>query len=410
MPSAEPLVVLAGRLVDVAAGDVVMDRALVLESGRVDGVVPASAAPSAARTIDLSARTVLPGLIDSHSHLIGEMDEGQGYAHLVNRSAAQEALTGVTNARATLLGGFTTVRDVGTFHAFVDLALREAIEEGRIAGPRMMCAGAFVTCPGGGGDITGLPPGVPVPSELRVGVSSGADQVRANVRRILEAGADFIKVIATGAVLTAGTNPGEPELTEEEIRAAVEEAEARGSHVAAHAHGAEGAKRAIRAGARSIEHGCLIDDETIDLMVERGTYLVADMFDGDWMLQEGPGLGYSDEVLRKTEMTNDAQRENFAKAVKAGVKIAFGTDSGIYPHGMNAKNLAFHVRFGQTPMEAIRSATVVSAELMGWEDRVGSLASGRSADLIAVDGDPLDDITVLEDIPFVMKGGEVVKG
>jgi imidazolonepropionase-like amidohydrolase len=410
MPSAEPLVVLAGRLVDVAAGDVVMDRALVLESGRIDGVVPASAAPSAARTIDLSARTVLPGLIDSHSHLIGEMDEGQGYAHLVNRSAAQEALTGVTNARATLLGGFTTVRDVGTFHAFVDLALREAIEEGRIAGPRMMCAGAFVTCPGGGGDITGLPPGVPVPSELRVGVSSGADQVRANVRRILEAGADFIKVIATGAVLTAGTNPGEPELTEEEIRAAVEEAEARGSHVAAHAHGAEGAKRAIRAGARSIEHGCLIDDETIDLMVERGTYLVADMFDGDWMLQEGPGLGYSDEVLRKTEMTNDAQRENFAKAVKAGVKIAFGTDSGIYPHGMNAKNLAFHVRFGQTPMEAIRSATVVSAELMGWEDRVGSLASGRSADLIAVDGDPLDDITVLEDIPFVMKGGEVVKG
>lgn len=410
MPSAEPLVVLAGRLVDVAAGDVVTDRALVLESGRIDGVVPASAAPSAARTIDLSARTVLPGLIDSHSHLIGEMDEGQGYAHLVNRSAAQEALTGVTNARATLLGGFTTVRDVGTFHAFVDLALREAIEEGRIAGPRMMCAGAFVTCPGGGGDITGLPPGVPVPSELRVGVSSGADQVRANVRRILEAGADFIKVIATGAVLTAGTNPGEPELTEEEIRAAVEEAEARGSHVAAHAHGAEGAKRAIRAGARSIEHGCLIDDETIDLMVERGTYLVADMFDGDWMLQEGPGLGYSDEVLRKTEMTNDAQRENFAKAVKAGVKIAFGTDSGIYPHGMNAKNLAFHVRFGQTPMEAIRSATVVSAELMGWEDRVGSLASGRSADLIAVDGDPLDDITVLEDIPFVMKGGEVVKG
>jgi imidazolonepropionase-like amidohydrolase len=410
MPSAEPLVVLAGRLVDVAAGDVVMDRALVLESGRIDGVVPASAAPSAARTIDLSARTVLPGLIDSHSHLIGEMDEGQGYAYLVNRSAAQEALTGVTNARATLLGGFTTVRDVGTFHAFVDIALREAIEEGRIAGPRMMCAGAFVTCPGGGGDITGLPPGVPVPSELRVGVSSGADQVRANVRRILEAGADFIKVIATGAVLTAGTNPGEPELTEEEIRAAVEEAEARGSHVAAHAHGAEGAKRAIRAGARSIEHGCLIDDETIDLMVERGTYLVADMFDGDWMLQAGPGLGYSDEVLRKTEMTNDAQRENFAKAVKAGVKIAFGTDSGIYPHGMNAKNLAFHVRFGQTPMEAIRSATVVSAELMGWEDRVGSLASGRSADLIAVDGDPLDDITVLEDIPFVMKGGEVVKG
>ena len=410
MPSAEPLVVIAGRLVDVVTGDVRKDRALVIDGDRIEDVLSASEAPSGARTIDLSDRTVLPGLIDSHAHLIGEMDVGQGYAYLVNRSSAQEALTGVTNALATLLGGVTTVRDVGTFHAFVDLALREAIDDGRIAGPRMMCAGAYVTCPGGGGDITGLPLGFPVPDELRVGVSSGAEQVRANVRRIFDAGADFIKVLATGAVLTSGTNPGEPELTEEEMRAAVEEAEARGTHVAAHAHGAEGAKRAIRAGVRSIEHGCLIDDETIDLMVDRGTYLVADMFDGDWMLQEGPRLGYSDEVLQKTEMTNDAQRENFAKAVKAGVKIAFGTDSGIYPHGMNAKNLAFHVRFGQTPMEAIRSATVVSAELLGWEDRVGSLQPGRFADLIAVEGDPVDDVTVLEDIPFVMKGGEIVKG
>ena len=184
----------------------------------------------------------------------------------------------------------------------------------------MMCAGAYITCPGGGGDITGLPANVPVPDNLRVGVSVGPEQVRSNVRRIFDAGADMIKVIATGAVLTSGTNPGEPELTEDEIRAAVEEAEARGSHVAAHAHGAEGANRAIRAGVRSIEHGCLIDDETIELMVERGTYLVCDMFDGDWMIQEGPRLGYSDEVMGKTEMTNDAQRENFAKAVKAGVK------------------------------------------------------------------------------------------
>ena len=409
MPSAEPLVVLAGHLLDVTTGEVLSDRALVLDGDRIRDVVEAGAAPRG-RTIDLSGRTVLPGMIDCHAHLIGELDDGQGYGYLVTRSSAQEALTGVTNARATLLGGFTTVRDVGTFHAFVDLALRDAIEEGRLAGPRMMCAGAYVTCPGGGGDITGLPPDVLVPSELRMGVSTGPDQVRANVRRIFEAGADFIKVIATGAVLTSGTNPGEPELTEEEIRAAVEEAEARGTHVAAHAHGAEGAKRAIRAGVRSIEHGCLIDDETIDLMLERGTYLVCDMFDGDWMLQEGPRLGYSDEVMRKTEMTNDAQRENFSKAVKAGVRIAFGTDSGIYPHGMNARNLAFHVRFGQTPMEAIRSATLDAAELLGWDDRVGSLRPGLFADLIAVDGDPLDDVAVLEDVPFVMKGGQVVKG
>jgi imidazolonepropionase-like amidohydrolase len=410
MPSAERLVVIAGRFVDVAAGDVLRDRALLIDGDRIEDVLRVSEIPSGVRTIDLSDRTVLPGLIDCHAHLIGEMDDGQGYASLVNRSSAQEALTGVTNALATLRGGVTTVRDVGTFYAFVDLALREAIEDGRIAGPRMMCAGAYVTCPGGGGDITGLPPDVPVPDELRVGVSSGAEEVRENVRRIFDAGADFIKVLATGAVLTSDTNPGNPELTEDEIRAAVEEARARGTHVAAHAHGAEGAKRAIRAGVRSIEHASLIDDETIDLMVDRGTYLVADMFDGDWMIQEGPRLGYSDEVLRKTEMTNDAQRENFAKAVRAGVKIAFGTDSGIFPHGMEAKNLAFHVRFGQTPMEAIRSATMVSAELIGWEDKVGSLRSGRYADLIAVDGDPLDDVTVLEDIPFVMKGGKVVKG
>jgi imidazolonepropionase-like amidohydrolase len=382
----------------------------VIGEDRIVDVVPAPRVPVDARTIDLSHRTVLPGLIDCHAHLIGELDSGRGYAGLVRRSEAQEALTGVTNARETLMGGVTTVRDVGTFHAFVDLALRDAIDEGKLVGPRMMCAGAYVTCPGGGGDITGLPFGVPVPPELRVGVSSGVDEVRANVRRILDRGADFVKVIATGAVLTSGTDPGEPEFSEEEIRAAVEEAAARGTHVAAHAHGAEGAKRAIRAGVRSIEHASLIDDEAIDLMVERGTYLVADMFDGDWMLREGPRLGYSDEVLRKTELTNDAQRENFTKAVKAGVRIAFGTDSGVYPHGMNTKNLAFHVRFGQTPMEAIRSATVVSAELLGWDDRVGSLRPGRYADLIAVDGDPLDDVTLLEDIPFVMKGGEVVKG
>jgi imidazolonepropionase-like amidohydrolase len=410
MTSSGSLVVLAGRLIDPVAGQALSDRALLIGDGRVRDVVAAADAPASRETIDLSDRTVLPGLIDCHAHLIGELDAGQGYAYLVNRTAAEEALTGVTNARDTLMAGFTTVRDIGTFHAFTDLALRDAIDAGRLLGPRMMCAGAYVTCPGGGGDITGLPADAEIPAELRVGVSSGPDEVRANARKILERGADFIKVLATGAVLTSGTDPGKPELTEEEIRAAVEEAEARGTHVAAHAHGAEGAKRAIRAGVRSIEHASLIDDETIAMMADRGTYLVADMFDGDWMIQEGPRLGYSDEVLRKTELTNEAQRENFAKAVKAGVRIAFGTDSGIFPHGMNAKNLAFHVRFGQTPIEAIRSVTIASAELMGWEDRVGSLEPGRYADLIAVDGDPLDDVTVLEEVSFVMKGGDVLKG
>jgi len=404
-------VVRAGRLVDVEAGEVRDRRAIVIEGDRIARVGPDDgSAPDGARVIDLSDRTVLPGMIDVHAHLIGLEEDGQGYASLVNRSAAQEAYTGVRNAGRTIRAGFTTVRDVGTFRAFVDVALREAIDAGDVLGPRMMCAGAFVTCPGGAGDVTGLAPDVDevVPRDLRFGVATGPDQVRATVRQILRFGADFIKVLATGAVLTSGTNPGMPEFTEEELRAAVEVTDAAGTHVAAHAHAAEGIKRAVRAGVRSIEHGCLIDDEAIELMAERGTYLVADMYDGDWILEEGPRLGYSDEVMRKTILTNDAQREGFEKSVKAGVRIAYGTDSGVYPHGFNARQFPHYVRFGLTPMQAIRSATIWAAELMGWEDRVGSIAPGRYADLVAVDGDPLDDVASLERVAFVMKGGESV--
>ena len=239
--------------------------------------------------------------MDMHSHLIGDDDNGQGYAQLVMRSGAQEAVVGVRNARATLMAGFTTVRDIGTFRAFVDVALRDGIDAGWFPGPRMMCAGAYVTTPGGAGDVTGLAVDVDevVPRELRFGVTSGVDQMRSTVRQVLRYGADFIKVLATGAVLTSGTKPGMPEFTEDELRAAVEEAEGAGAHVAAHAHGAEGIKRAVRAGVRSIEHGSLMDDEAIELMAERGTYLVADMYDGDYMLEVGPSLGYTDEVIEK---------------------------------------------------------------------------------------------------------------
>jgi len=400
----------AGRLVDVRAGVVRERRLLLVESERVGSVGPDDGSvPDGAELLDLSDHTVLPGLIDCHAHLIGESESGE-YATLLMRTGAQEAMTGVRNARDTLLGGFTTVRDVGTFRAFVDVALRDAIEAGWTPGPRMMCAGAYVTVSSGSGDIPPVAPDVVVPKELRFGVANSVDEVRRVVREILHNGADLIKILATGAVLTRGTSPGAPEYGEAELRAAVEEAALYGAHVAAHAHGAEGMKRAIRAGVRSIEHGSLMDDEAIAMMAERGTYLVADVYCGDVIAEEGRRQGWPVEILRKNEETTDAQRDGFRRAVASGVRCAFGTDSGVYPHGDNAKQLPYMVRFGMTPMQAVQSATIVAAELMGWEDRVGSLEPGRYADLVAVRGDATQDLSSLAHPDVVMKGGEIVAG
>jgi imidazolonepropionase-like amidohydrolase len=403
----ETLRIRAGRLLDVVAREELRDRLVTVREDRIESV---EAFDGGTVDLDLSNHTVLPGLIDCHAHLIGELESGHGYAELVTRSAAQEAMSGVRNARDTITAGFTSVRDVGTFRAFVDVALRDAIEAGDVLGPRMMCAGAYVTSSGGGGDITGLPPDVDaaVPRDLRFGVANSVDEVRAVVRRILHGGADFIKVIATGAVLTEGTVPSAPEFTEAEIRAAVEEAALYETHVAAHAHGAEGIKAAIRAGVRSIEHGSLMDDEAISMMADHGTYLVADIWMGDWTIEQGERDGWSPDVMRKLRETTDVQREGFEKAVAAGVKLAFGTDSGTYPHGMNARQFAYMVKHGMTPMEAIRSATVVAAELMGWGDRVGALEPGLFADLVAVEGDVLSDVDGLTDVALVMKGGRVL--
>lgn len=397
----------AGRLVEVVAGEVLTDQLLIARGERIESVGPYDDGPV---DVDLSNHTMLPGLIDCHAHLIGEVESGHGYAALVQRTGAQEALSGVRNARDTIMAGFTSVRDVGTFRAFVDVALRDAIEAGDVLGPRMLCAGAYVTSSGGGGDVTGLAPDVDavVPRDLRFGVANSPDEVRKVVREILHGGADFIKVIATGAVLTEGTVPSAPEFSEAEIRAAVEEAALYETHVAAHAHGAEGIKRAVRAGVRSIEHGSLMDDESIALMAEHGTFLVADVWMGDWSIEQGEREGWSPDVMRKLRETTDVQREGFAKAVEAGVRIAFGTDSGTYPHGMNAKQFASMVKYGMTPLEAIRSATVVAAELLGWSDRVGALEPGLFADLVAVEGDVMNDVDLLTDVAFVMKGGRVV--
>jgi len=397
----------ADHLLDVVEGAWIHDARIIVEDGRVAAVLgPDDAAPTDAATLRPAGGWVVPGLIDCHSHQIGEME----YAGIpaIDASPAQEAMSGVRNARDTLRAGFTTVRDVGTFWAFVDVALRDAIDAGWTPGPRMQCAGAYITCPGGGGEVTGEAPTMGLPDGLRFGVVRDADEVRARVRSLVAGGADVIKCIVTGAVLTRGTDPGQVELPEALVRAAVEEAAAHGRFVAAHAHGTEGIKAAIRAGVRSIEHGSLIDDEGIAMLLDTGTYWVADVYDGDWIAEEGRRSGWPAETMAKNDATTQAQRDGFSKAVAAGVRLAFGTDSGVYPHRMVAIQLGYQVRLGQTPAEAIRSATMTAAECLGWEDRVGSVAAGRFADLVAVEVDPLSEIDVLRRPASVMKGGELV--
>ena len=399
----------AGRLVDAERGEVHRDQLVLLRGERIESVQPGSARiPAGARVIDLTRYTVVPGLIDCHAHLIGEIT-GPPLAPL-ERSGAQEAFSGVRNARATLLAGFTTVRDIGTYRAFVDVALRDAINDGTVIGPRMAVAGAYVTVSTGAGEVTGMAPDVVLPSDFRFGVANSVPEVRQRVRALLNGGADFIKILATGAVLTRGTKPGVSEFTEEELKAAVDQAAQYGAFVAAHAHGGEGIKNAVRAGVRSIEHGSLMDDQAIGLMKERGTYLVADIYNGDYIASVGREQKWPVEFLRKNDETTEAQRQGFRKAVAAGVKIAYGTDSGVYPHGWNGKQLPYMVRYGMTPMAAIQSATIVAARLMGWEDRVGSITAGKFADIIAVEGDAMADLGSFGKVGFVMKGGVVYKG
>jgi imidazolonepropionase-like amidohydrolase len=404
---AEQWIVRAGKLIDVERGRVLNDQAIRIDGDRIVGIDDFKASGTG-RVIDWSAFTVLPGLMDLHTHLIGDIASSDIAAPLY-RSAAEDALQGVANARATLRAGFTTVRDLGCYRAFTDVALRNAIDGGIVDGPRMFVAGAYITASGGGGEVTGFAADLKVPEEMRRGVANSEIEVRQRVRELIRGGATFIKVIATGAVLTAGTTPGASEYSEAEIRAAVEEAAQYGIFVTAHAHGAEGIKRAVRAGVRSIEHASYLDDEGIALMKKHGTWLVADIYNGDYIAEVGRRDHWSDEILRKNDETTQAQRDGFAKAVKAGVRIAFGTDAGVYPHGDNARQFAYMVRYGLTPMDAIRAATINAAQLLGKERDLGSLANGKFADLIAVEGDPAVDVDKLRQVRGVMKAGRQVR-
>ena len=398
----------AGRLVDVQAGNLLTGQCISITDDKITAIASCGPTPKGAERVDWSGFTVLPGLIDLHTHLA---DAGQS-ADLglpLKTSPAATALIGAHNARLTLEAGFTTVRDVGTYRGLTDIALRDAINAGHVPGPRMFVAGAYITIPKGGGELNGVIPNDQLPSDMRLGVASTPEEAAAKTAFLIEQGADFIKTIATGAVLAIGTEPGEPEMTEDQLRAVVETARAKGVFVTAHAHGAVGIKNAIGAGVRSIEHASLIDDDALAMAKASGTWLVMDIYNGDYIDDIGTKEGWPEEYLRKNRETTDVQRVGFMKAVKRGVKLAYGTDSGVYPHGQNAKQFAYMVRYGMTPMQAIQSATIRAAELLGKEKMLGAIAAGRFADLVAVKENPLTNITALEHIALVMKDGKIVR-
>jgi imidazolonepropionase-like amidohydrolase len=399
-------VVKAAYLVDPKAGAVLNDQAVLIEDDQVKAVGTSAeimkSAPAGAKVIDLGGATILPGLIDCHTHVTGQPENF--YDDIFRKSPIDEATTSHIYAKRTLDAGFTTIRNVGADN-YVDFSLRNAINAGKLAGPRMQASGPALSATGGHGDLNRMSPTVHIDGIN--GIADGVDAVRKKVRENVKYGADCIKILATAGVLSEEESVGLPQYTLEEMKAAVDEAAVWGKKVAAHAHGTEGIKMAIRAGVASVEHSSFIDDEGIKLAIAHGTYLVPDIYNDDYILAEYGRLGYPANILAKERLVGRTQRENFTKAVKAGAKIAFGTDAGVYPHGWNAKQFHTMVVWGMTPMQAIQSATVTAADLLGWNTKVGQLAPGFFADLIAVKGDPLANETVLEHVDFVMKGGEI---
>ncbi|HKQ79322.1 MAG TPA: amidohydrolase family protein [Blastocatellia bacterium] len=405
-PKQQPkrIAIKAGRLIDTKTGAVTNNAFILIEGDKITAVGPNVTVPSEIEVIDLKDKTVLPGLIDCHTHITSQ--PGNYYEDIFRKSPIDVAVMAHVYARRTLEAGFTTVRDVGAGE-FIDVALRNAINRGDVVGPRMQVATLTVGATGGHGDTNGFSPYLKFGSFS--GLADGVDEIRKLIRFEIKYGADLIKMIATAGVLSEEESVGAPQFSQEEMNAVVEESKMWGKRVAAHAHGTEGIKRAVRAGVTSIEHGSFIDDEGIRMMKERGTYLVADIYNDDYILAEFGKLGYPEKIIEKERMVGRTQRENFQKAAKAGVKIAYGTDAGVYPHGWNGKQFAHMVKWGLTPMQAIQAATVNAADLLGWNDKVGVIAPGALADIIAVDGDPLKDVTEFERVKFVMKGGVVYK-
>ncbi|MGZ4810760.1 MAG: Xaa-Pro dipeptidase [Thermoanaerobaculia bacterium] len=398
------VVIRAARMIDPRTSTVVTSPVVVVKGEKVLSVGSGAAIPAGAEVIDLGSATILPGLIDCHTHITTQPTNY--YEDLFRRSPIDYAIVAPVYARRTLEAGFTTIRDVGAAE-FIDVALRNAINAGTVPGPRMLVATLTVGATGGHGDTVGFSPYIKFGSFS--GLADGPDEIRKLIRFEIKNGADLIKLLASAGVLSEEESVGNPQFSQEEMNVVVQEATMWGRKVAAHAHGTEAIKMAVKAGVASIEHGSLLDDEGIALMKQHGTYLVADIYNDDYIIAEYTRLGYPDKIIEKERKVGRAQRENFQRAVKAGVKIAFGTDAGVYPHGWNAKQFAHMVRWGLTPMQAIQAATTSAADLLGWSDRVGDIAPGMFADIIAVAGDPLKDVTELERVTFVMKGGVVYK-
>ncbi len=398
-------IVKAGHLLDVKSGKTLSGQAIVIEGDKIVSVGPAGEVKTSAsdQVIDLSNATVLPGLIDAHTHLTGDPKD-VGYESLAI-SVPREALTGAKNARTTLLAGFTTVRNVGA-SGYTDVALRDAINAGDVPGPRMLVSGPPLGITGGHCDNDLLAYEYHSSAE---GVADGIAAVQHKVRETIKYGADLIKICATGGVLSMGDNPQASQYTLEEMKAIVADAHRLGRKVAAHAHGAQGILWASEAGVDSIEHGSYIDDAGIAEMKKNGTYLVPTLYLGDWFLENASQLHVPPSILAKAKDVMPAARKNIAHAFASGVKVAFGTDAAVYPHGLNAHEFAVMVKLGLSPLQSIQAATINAADLLGWSGKVGALDAGAWADIIAVDGDPLQDVTVLEHVKFVMKGGAVVK-
>jgi len=397
----------AGKVLDVRTGNYAMDQMIWIEGDRIKAIGNAAEIsgklPPATKILDLSNFTVLPGLIDCHTHLtMTPYSSGPAGLHA---SYPRQALIGARNARVTLEAGFTTVRNLGAA-GYADIALRDAIKAGDVQGPRMLVSGPPLSITGGHGDENFLAPQFDWSSD---GVADGVDGVTKKVREDIKYGADVIKFMATGGVLSEGDNPALAQFSPEEMKAIVDTAHGLGRKVAAHAHGSTGIKYAVLAGVDSIEHGSYINDEDIQLMKERGTYLVPTVYLEDWLLENVQTLGLTPNMIEKAKTVLPIAQQNLSHAFKSGVKVALGTDAAVYPHGLNGHEFGKMVEMGMSPLQAIQAATLNASDLIGWTDRVGTIEPGKFADIIAVQGDPLTNVRVLENVNFVMKGGEIIK-